>query len=249
MSIDTINREDPDRLPHYIRWRRSDISREDRIERYNIEHLQEWDKQTRGIPPFRVSPGTVFKVVPPYGNALARVWIMVPDQVVDGMPFSGPTNVDKNGTRILDASIPCMIPYGLATTNAPAEPPGMKTIDRAFSDHTAPELKTKVDILRARMRMERLFQWQQIAEILPWMTVWPRTWDITAIPPFLGVDVRFLVDTKASQFSVYLDVRNATGIFPSEGFWEVYDIQKRGTERCAMRDVATLLKILMDGIS
>lgn len=89
--------------------------------------------------------------------------------------------------------------------------------------------------------VEKAFEWRKWADKIPFIK-WPSDWEVKAVPPFTGAIIRYIVKTPKAEVSIYLDCYDMLGYF-GQPYWEVYPVHDNN-ERCAMNDVAGLLKLI-----
>lgn len=71
-----------------------------------------------------------------------------------------------------------------------------------------------------RKRLDQINTWRERVRDVPFVKFDPE-WEVAVIPPFGGVDARFLVKFGKAGVSVYLDFYNNAGYMPGP-YWEVY---------------------------
>ena len=72
-------------------------------------------------------------------------------------------------------------------------------------------------------------------------------WNVQIIPPFNGAVVRFRIESKGVNLSIYLDCYDRLGYF-GEPYWELYP-HNEDIFRCAMNDTESLLKAISESLN
>lgn len=74
------------------------------------------------------------------------------------------------------------------------------------------------------VRHERAFEYRKWCDKIPYIKFDPG-WEVKVIPPFGGAVVRFLVNYKGNQVSVYLDCYEMLGCM-GQPYWEMYPYEE-----------------------